>query len=400
MGIICIHTPSLKTDNERVMLSYDVTVKNDKGNSKRETLWFSISEKYKEYISDEVCDGVVLIMLFYALRGGYNIDSEVPISSRLYYTLTHQFIPQMVLMNPSAYHVELKMNTCVMNWNPNAVATAMSCGIDSLTTYYEYTDDKIPRDLQITHLTFFEQGAHHGGGGRSWEEQDRIYMAQLETAKHFCKEVGKDLIDIRSNLDDFLNRLLWHEYYEHTHTYKNIGIVLLLQKLIKVYYYSATYNLDCFSCSLEDDSAHYEKWMLPNSSTEQTSFFSSNSSRTRIEKIKYLSERPETYGHILVCYREGKNCGICMKCWRTMLEMEVSGVLDLYSTSFNIEEFRNNYENYISEMISRKNRESLMNQIYWYMKNQKLLIPLKCEIRGRIRRIHRWVLQICAKNNS
>ena len=83
-----------------------------------------------------------------------------------------------------------------------------------------------------------------------------------------------------------------------------------------------------------------------------------------------------------------------------MLEMEVSGVLDLYSTSFNIEEFRNNYENYISEMISRKNRESLMNQIYWYMKNQKLLIPLKCEIRGRIRRIHRWVLQICAKNNS
>ena len=118
-------------------------------------------------------------------------------------------------------------------------------------------------------------------------------------------------------------------FYDHTHTFKNIGITLLLQKLIKIYYYAAAYNLDRFSCAIDEDSAHYEKWMLPNCSTESTSFFSANNSLTRIEKIQYLSTKPETYDNVLVCYMEGTNCGKCIKCWRTMLEMDVCGVIDL-----------------------------------------------------------------------
>ena len=95
-------------------------------------------------------------------------------TDRLYYEITSQYIPQMVIMNPNAHPFELRVKTVCPDWKPSAVATAMSCGIDSLTTYYVYTNDSIPAHFQITHLTFFEQGAHHGGGGKEWEERERI----------------------------------------------------------------------------------------------------------------------------------------------------------------------------------------------------------------------------------
>lgn len=390
---LTIHVPILQTENGRVNLSYRVSAADDQSRRKDEMLWFSIDEKYRDSISSEVCDGVVLMLLFYALKGGYDIESEIPMSEGLYFSLTQQFIPQMTIMNPSAHTVKLHMETICPEWHPTGVATAMSCGIDSLTTYYEYTSDEIPESYRLTHLTFYEQGAHHGGGGRTWEEQDRLFQAQLERAKKFSREVGKDLIDIRSNLDDFLNKLLWHEYYEHTHTYKNLGITLLLQKTIGKYYYSATYGLDEFDCSMDDDSAHYEKWMIPNCSTNNTSFFSANSALSRIEKIQFLSGKRETYDNVLVCYTDGVNCGHCMKCWRTMLEMDACGVLDLYKNSFDTEAFRKQKDYYLTEMISRAPKEDLMRQIYFYMKEHHVDIPLKCRIRGSIRYLHRRLMK-------
>ena len=353
-------------------------------------------KKYREYICNEVCDSVVVSILHYCLRGGYDIESEVPMTDKLYYEITSQFISQMLLMNPSARPFELRIETVCTDWNPSAVATAMSCGIDSLTTYYEYTEETVPEGLRLTYLTFFEQGAHHGGGGLPWEEQHRIYLAQLEKVRSFCDLIHCELIDVQSNLAEFLRRLFWSESYDHTHTYRNMAIVMLLQKLIRVYYYAATYNLDQFGCSIDSDSAHYDKWLLPTLSTSSTSFFSANSSMTRIEKIKYLSQKPETYDHILVCYKEGYNCGICIKCWRTMLEMEVSGVLDLYRGSFDVDCFRSNYEYYLTKMLRMRKTEPIMQEIFDYMVEHEIDIPNRCqreaqktELRLKLRK-RRW----------
>ncbi len=397
MGLITIHPPVLAAEGDRVKLTYEVTAADDAGGTKSGTLWFSFAERYRDCISSEVCDGPALILLYYGLRRGYDIASEIPMSARLYYTLTWELIPQLTLMNRSAHKAELRMKTITPEWHPTAPAAAMSCGIDSLSTYYQYIGGDIPEGYRLTHLTFYEQGAHHGGGGLTGEEQDRIFRAQLKRVEAFCREVGKELIEVRSNLSEFLDQLLWHEHYEHAHTYKNLGITLLLQKLIRVYYYAGVSNVDRFSFALYDDSAYYEKWMLPNCSTENLSFHSVNTVMSRLEKILYLSERPETYDKVLVCYKDGVNCGRCSKCWRTMLEMEVCGVLDLYRDSFDVDAFRKRKDRYMIEMVSRAHEYELMKQMYQHMKSHGQKIPLRCLVRGNLRRFRRWAAGRCRR---
>ena len=384
MASLIIHKPSIEKENGRTILRYFISLTDGNLVENSSTLWFSFDEKYTDYICYEVCDPVVLVLLQYCLKGGYDIESDVPMTDRLYYEIISQYIPQMLLMNPSAHRFELRVKTICPDWKPTAVATAMSCGIDSLTTFYEYTGDSYPEGFRLTHLTFYEQGAHHGGGGLTWKEQDKIYLAQLKKVKSFCEQANVELIDVRSNLVDFFQTLLWHEQYDHTHTYRNMAITLLLQKLIRVYYYASTYNLDEFNCSLDTDAAHCEKWLLPTLSTSYTSFFSANSSLNRMEKIRFLADKPETYDHVLVCYKEGNNCGTCMKCWRTMLGMELCGVLDLYRGSFDVDEFRDHYDYYVTQMLLMRRSEPLMQEIYDYMTGHEIEIPQKCLHDARI----------------
>ncbi|MBQ6426124.1 MAG: hypothetical protein IJJ92_04970 [Clostridia bacterium] len=394
MSRLIIHKPQLSDKNDRLILKYVITVKDDSGIEKSGDLWFSFASKYRPFICDEVCDGVVVMLLRCCIIGGHDIESELPMTDRLYYEIVHQFLPQIVLQNPGAHQVKLMVNTVCPDWRPTAVATAMSCGIDSLTTYYEHTSDQIPENYRITHLTFFEQGAHHSGGGTTWAEQDKLFHAQLAKVKTFCETIQCELIDIQSNIagkDGFVSNLLFYEYYETVHTYRNMGFVLLLQKLIKTYYYSATYYLDQLSYSLHADSSFYEKFLLPILSTQYTTFFSTNSFLTRLEKIKQLSSIPQTYDNVLVCYKEGYNCGTCKKCWRTMLEMEVLGVLDLYKGSFDVATFRDNYEYYLTKMLLMRRDEPLMEEIYKYMMTHEIKIPEKCFREAhRIERQRKW----------
>ena len=278
---IVINSSSINNTQE-VQLKYLISIVSD-SSIQEYTLFFSVESKYAKYICDEVADGVVVILLPYAIKGGYDIESKIPITQELFYRLQYQLIPQLSICG-GRKQIKIVCDTVKPNWNPVAVATAMSCGVDSYATLFEYSSITIPKDHQITHLTFFQNGAHHSGciGHSDYEEE--VFRTQLNHVKKYCEEYSKELIVITSNVDKFLSDALWKERYHLTHTYRNIGFVLLLQKLIKIYYYSPAYNVDEFRCDLYDDSAHYERLILPNVSTDITCFYNTNGSMTRIEK--------------------------------------------------------------------------------------------------------------------
>jgi hypothetical protein len=65
-------------------------------------------------------------------------------------------------------------------------------------------------------------------------------------------------------------------------------------------------------------------------------FFSTASTRithdaagfTRMEKLRFLGEYAAAMDHLHVCWinQSASNCGVCNKCWRTMLAMEILGI--------------------------------------------------------------------------
>ena len=99
-------------------------------------------------------------------------------------------------------------------------------------------------------------------------------------------------------------------------------------------YYSPAVNLDHFVCRLEGDTAYYEKWLLPNLSTETTSFYNSNKNWTREEKLKQIVNFPQSYNWLKVCVKSDVNCCKCVKCMRTILGLEAIGKTELYAKAF------------------------------------------------------------------
>ena len=349
-------------------------------------LEFTLEEKYKDYICSEIVDGVIIMLLPYALRGGYDIITDIPMTEQLYYTVTSQLIPQLMTCN-DLHHTKIIADTVSPDWNPTAVATAMSLGVDSLSTFFEYSQADVLSDYRITHLAFFENGAHHGGNLGHSKREKAVYEDQLRKVQDFCDKVGYDLIYISSNLDEFLDNCFWKDSYQCTHTYRNAGFALILQKLIKIYYYSPAYCVNDFSCLLNEDSAHYEALLLPNISTKYLRFYNSSLLKTRLDKILYISQFPETYDSLLVCYVNGKNCGECIKCKRTQVEMDILGVLDLYKKSFDLEKYKKNRRKCFAYCLSKRNKEELMHQIHIYIQENNVKVPTGAYFMADVRMI-------------
>ena len=374
---IHIQTVTKETRADTARLTFLVTV-----GGRQDALFYEVESKYAEYLCDEVADGVIVTLLPYAIRGGYDIVSDVPISTTLYYRLTEQLIPQLALCHGAVHATEIKATCVDPGYTPSGVATAISCGVDSFTTLYEYTEKCQLPDYRLTHLTFFENGAHHKGTWEYAEDQAKVFEGQLAHVTKFCKENGYELVSVRSNLATFLVEMFWKDSFDRTHTYRNVGFALMLQKLFKTYFYSAGHTVDEFSCSLNKDPAGYERFLLPHLCTESTVFYNSNRAWTRNEKIQQIAQFPQSYDYLLVCYAEDENCGKCLKCIRTLIELDFLGVLDRYKNSFDVEHYKKNHNWYMTRMYAKRHFDEFMMGLVQYAKEHEIHIPLHCKLSG------------------
>lgn len=304
---------------------------------KTETLWYRVTPEYGKYLCDDRADSFIATFLPFALTHNLNMRSAYPVSKKLWYQVSSQIIPQLAATNKERVS-EIKIFadlTSTLCWNEGGVGTGMSCGVDSFATLYEYTELCTIPDYKLTHLTHFNVGAHHGQTGSFDPQlQKKLFLKDLETVQRFCSEYGYKLLSVDSNLTEVLDSLFGYVNFEHTHTYRNIGAVLLLQKLFSKYYYSPAYNLDRFSCNIADASGHYDKWLLPNLSTEFTNFYNSNKNWTREDKLKRIVNFPQSYDWLKVCVKGDVNCCKCVKCMRTILGLEAIGKTGLYAKAF------------------------------------------------------------------
>ena len=299
-----------------------------RSNKTEEYLWYEVDKKYEDFLTENRCDGVIVSLLPNAINCGYDeIKSKYPISEELYYRLTYHVIPQICNAQKSLV-VKINAPLTKEKFSGNAVAAGMSRGVDSFATLYEYGKGFEIPEYRISHFTYFKNGSHHGVDNmerKSPYSNYELYLGQLEGTKKFCEKYGYSLIVVDSNLPEVLKSIFGIWSFHLSHTFRNIGFVLLLQKGIHRYYYSSAYNLDMFKMSLETDSARYEKWLLPYLCTENVEFFSSNQSWSRLDKIKRIVNMPESYGFLCVCLLGIENCGVCSKCKKTLMELDSLG---------------------------------------------------------------------------
>lgn len=375
-------------DNNGIKIQYTISVFDGTAVGHTSKLWYQFSNEYESFITEELCDSVVVSILNTAVKEQYNIVSDLPISESLYFRLTTQLIPK-VAKSFAVEEISIRAPLSAIQYSPYAVATGISCGVDSFTTLYEYTDACKIDDYCLTHLTYFQNGAHHSGHVGHGSLAEELFDNQLKDISEFCKKYGFPLIVVRSNIDECMYTLFKEDDFQKVHTYRNAGFVLLLQKLVRTYYYSSAGFSD-IKISTED-SAHYDAILLPNVSTDSTVFYSSNKMLTRLEKTKLISQYEPSYDNLLVCYRSGKNCCTCLKCVRTMITLDFLGVLDKYSNSFDVDYYRKHRGWYLSKLCMQRKYSFLMEELYQYAISQGIHIPFSCRIKGDFLRFARWM---------
>ena len=355
----------IKDNKSKYELIFKISINGELYNLKYKIQF--IGEKIN-YRFEKRFDSTVVTFLLFSMVNGYDFYSDYPISETLYYNLIYHIIPQIKRCNPETKSISINAPLTKEKADSKYVATGISCGIDSLTTIYEYSKLCELDNYKLTHLVYFKTGAHDGQLGRFDKDvENNLFTSQLKNAKKFCDESNFPLIIVDSNLNEILSDSFGFTSYERTHTLRNCGTMLLFLNVFSKYYYSDTYSLDEFELNIYNDIAHYEKWMLPLLSTENINFYSANKSMSRFEKTELLTSYELSFNNLLVCWYEGENCGRCDKCIRTLVTLDLIGKLAFYKNSFDIDNYKKNRKKYITRVIALRKVDSFYNDIYIHM---------------------------------
>lgn len=300
-------------------------------------LWFEVERQYAPFLCTERSDAYIIGLLSWAMRNGHDITCETPVSEELHYQLTSFLIPALTQTSKNLYpsRIIAPLNPVPLK-NAGAVGTGLSCGVDSLHVLFNQSASRYS-SLNITHVIYNNVGAHGVGQTDSFREHKQII-------ENFAREMGYSLINIDSNFAETFN-----QDYILTHTYSNCCAVFLMQKLWSVYFYASS-GLDFKFFSLRNNDrkspACYDLLSLQCFSTRSLRIYSEGGAKTRFEKTRTLIDYPPAKKYLNVCCAEGKNCGKCEKCMRTMLDLEALGVLDEFQLVFDVNDYRKHKSRY------------------------------------------------------
>jgi hypothetical protein len=360
-----IHMPEIIEDKENVMIRVLVEF-----HEYKKHLWYSISREYKEWLTPERQDAFVTALLPLAMKEKEDIYVEGVMSEKLYYNLVNYYMPIISLCNPALSQVrifpeELRTTTYAQ---AKGVATGFSGGIDSFCVIADHFFGSVPKGFKITHLLFNNVGSH-GAGGR------QLFQDRYNRLMPAAKELGLDFIAIDSNISQVVP-----VSFRKSHTIRNISAVLLLQKLIRRFYYASAFKYeDCF-VGETDYLGHTDPMAVHLLSTETTECISSGCQYSRVEKTMRVAEIPLSNKYLDVCVdtRGGKNCSACFKCARTLVTLDVIGKSDEFKEVFDLKKYAIGRNRHIGKILSRK--LPLSREIVQKAKELKYEFPLlsKC----------------------
>ena len=112
-----------------------------------------------------------------------------------------------------------------------------------------------------------------------------------------------------------------------------------------------------------DDIAFFDLLSVQCVSNENTTFYSTGSEVTRLEKTAYISDFAVTHKYLNVCWYHLYNCNKCDKCRRTMLGLYALGKLDRYGEVFDVNYFYQNRDEYLGYMLHKRIAENKFEKV-------------------------------------
>lgn len=353
--MITIRQPFLKCVNNRWYV-YCTVIENG---LQKECFWGGVEEQYKEYLLTERSDAYVIGLLSHAMRTRQDIECEAPITEELLYNIRQYLIPLVVKYGNNLHAPQIIAQT---DSTPmicgNMVGASASCGVDSFNTICNQYRSPYP-SMNITHLCLNDVGAYNECYG-SPEQREATRNERYARGREMAAELGLPVLLTESNFYD-----QFPQNHLCTNTYSSMYAVFNMRKAWRVYYYSSAYH-DIGLFSLFDneckDTSYYDLLTLNCFSTDGIRIYSEGGERTRFGKIQSIANFSPVQKYIHVCTVQSYNCGICPKCRRTLLCIDLIDRLDVFSSVFDVNYYRNHRWEYYDWFLNEFEASPLENQ--------------------------------------
>ena len=355
---VTIGKPWIEKRSDAVFLFAHIVLPDSSDN----VFYFKYPLEMTEYISYEVIDGFLLSLFPYCIRNNISIKSETPASEYLLWNLKEVLVPTLTKNIETHHNIDIDVQPSSIRFNGFAAGTGLSCGVDSFYTIFKNLNTHKDECLNIKYLCYFNAGASGSGikGLEKYNERARLF-------EKVAKNLKCNFVTGETNINDlYLGNL-----HEKTHVYRTLGMVLNLQKLFKVYYFSSSFVFSEFKFS-DFDPSFYDILSMQCLSTMSTRFVLCGAEADRIEKLKFISKYQIARDNLNVCVPDVTNCGKCNKCVRTILELYLIGELDKYKESFDVDFFLTNFRFYVRRALLDKNGVD-MPPIIKELKHRKII---------------------------
>lgn len=366
---------------------YRVEVESSAGTAE---LWFRVSDEHADLVSDR-SDAALLGMLLPAMASGEDVRIEGPVSERLYYNLSGPLQFAMRHVIPGLRSIRIHPSEVVSGARRvGGVATGFSAGIDSFSVLADHHYGDPPPGYRLTHLLYNNVGSHGVEG-------NPLFRMRYERLRPVAERIGLPFVAVDSNLMSFYGEDV---SFKRTYTVRNVVAALLLQAGVGRTFHAAGTVLSGVPPSLPlKDVAHFDPVILPMMSTEVLDAVWAGGTYTRVEKTLQVAEIEDSWDVLDVCVRNDRagNCGTCKKCVRTLLTLEIAGLIDRYAGVFDLTAYRRGRHWRVGRILSSKWENSF--EIRQLARERGYRFPLHERLIGwfRLDAVRDWMVRIAAR---
>ena len=313
-------------------------------------VFFEVPAEYSMYLVAERSDAFVVLLLRYALSGGYDIVSDVAMSEDLYFNITERLLPPMV--KNGGYDVKIKANLLPPLPKGMGVGADMNCDVDSFHIVGKYRGYPIKR-YRLTHLSVNDLGSFEEM--HSVDPSEDVKAAAYDRARKAAEQIGIPLIETDSNVVS-----VFPQNYSQSHDFTSVFAVLCLKKLWRCYHYVSRvgnfsgWSLDRF---LGKDSSEYGTFLLSCLSTPSLELIPESGTVSMIDKVSGIAFDPVAQAHLYSCTHSKENCSRCDGCARSLLALDCLGKLDSFSGTYDIGFYKKHRSHYYWHLRENKDKD-------------------------------------------
>jgi hypothetical protein len=306
------------------------------------------------------------------------------VSERLFYSISSRYQALLQTVYPELHTVNIYAEEVQpADEQAKGVATGFSGGIDSFSILADHHYSSPPPGFELTHLLYNNVGSHASGG-------DRLFRERYERLVPAAERIGLPFVAVNSNLDSFYENFR----FQKSHTPRNASVALLLQRGIGRFLYASAFDYSNIEVEETYDSAYFDPITLPLLSTGNLDALSVGSEYSRVEKTLQVTGLEDAHEFLDVCILDDKpsNCSTCWKCKRTLLTLEIAGLLDTFEDVFDLDAYRSVRESYLVSVLNSS--DPLLQEIAEFAAHQNYTFPLKTKLHSLARSAKHKLLPI------